>query len=135
MIQTIALPKTVSLILEKHIKIYLQHCKIVQTLAGRLCVVSHNYGEGYYGPIRGDTFFPSSQCTKAILAELQDVEQRGLEAIKSIGLLTGRCCLCGRTLTDETSIAEGIGPICGNRAFGTAYKAEKAESIALNLFD
>lgn len=29
--------------------------------------------------------------------------------------LYGTCCVCGRTLTDETSIAEGIGPKCGSR--------------------
>lgn len=38
-----------------------------------------------------------------------------LEEAKRFGQLYGVCCVCGRTLTDETSIAEGIGPICGSR--------------------
>jgi hypothetical protein len=37
------------------------------------------------------------------------------EAAKEFGQLYGVCCVCARILTDETSIAEGIGPICGNR--------------------
>jgi len=31
------------------------------------------------------------------------------------GKLYGRCIVCGRTLTDETSIERGIGPICEGR--------------------
>lgn len=38
-----------------------------------------------------------------------------LEEAKAFGQLYGVCCVCGRTLTDETSIAEGIGPICSGR--------------------
>lgn len=38
-----------------------------------------------------------------------------LEQAKKFGALYGTCCVCGRTLTDETSIAEGIGPICAGR--------------------
>jgi hypothetical protein len=35
-----------------------------------------------------------------------------VEEAKAFGLLYGRCIVCGRTLTDEKSIADGIGPIC-----------------------
>lgn len=35
-----------------------------------------------------------------------------LEEAKEFGQIYGVCCRCGRTLTDETSIANGIGPIC-----------------------
>lgn len=38
-----------------------------------------------------------------------------LEQAKTFGALYGVCCVCGRTLTDEVSIEEGIGPICGGR--------------------
>lgn len=31
------------------------------------------------------------------------------------GSLYGICCVCGRTLTDESSIAAGIGPICSQK--------------------
>ena len=35
-----------------------------------------------------------------------------LDEAKAYGRLTGTCCQCGTKLTDETSIANGIGPIC-----------------------
>jgi hypothetical protein len=38
-----------------------------------------------------------------------------LEQAKEFGALYGTCCVCGRTLTNEVSIAAGIGPICGGR--------------------
>lgn len=38
-----------------------------------------------------------------------------LEEAKAFGALYGTCCVCGRTLTDERSIAAGIGPICANK--------------------
>lgn len=38
-----------------------------------------------------------------------------LEQAKEFGVIYGVCCVCGATLTDETSIAAGIGPVCGKR--------------------
>ena len=38
-----------------------------------------------------------------------------LERAKDLGKLYGICVCCGRTLTDEGSIAAGIGPICATR--------------------
>ena len=38
-----------------------------------------------------------------------------LEEAKEFGVLYGTCCACGRTLTDESSIAAGIGPVCATR--------------------
>lgn len=38
-----------------------------------------------------------------------------LKEAKEWGTLYGACCVCATTLTDETSIAEGIGPVCGGR--------------------
>jgi len=38
-----------------------------------------------------------------------------LERAKALGHLYGRCIICGKTLTDETSIANGIGPVCAKR--------------------
>jgi hypothetical protein len=31
------------------------------------------------------------------------------------GMLIGKCGVCGRTLTDEESRANGIGPVCAER--------------------
>lgn len=38
-----------------------------------------------------------------------------LEEAKKFGALYGTCCVCGRTLTRESSIAAGIGPVCAGR--------------------
>jgi hypothetical protein len=38
-----------------------------------------------------------------------------LEEAKAFGALYGTCCVCGRTLTDEESIAAGIGPVCAGK--------------------
>lgn len=38
-----------------------------------------------------------------------------LAQAKEWGALYGTCCRCGTQLTDEKSIADGIGPICGDK--------------------
>jgi hypothetical protein len=38
-----------------------------------------------------------------------------LDEAKKFGTRTGTCCICGRLLTDENSVAAGIGPICASR--------------------
>lgn len=55
------------------------------------------------------------------------------EALK-YGRITGICVCCGRTLTNELSVALGIGPICGGREFGGEYKllVDTAETIGAN---
>lgn len=47
---------------------------------------------------------------------LRDLRANGvkmtLEQAAEYGRLYGICCMCGRVLTDEESIAAGIGPVC-----------------------
>ena len=40
-----------------------------------------------------------------------------LEQAKAYGKLYGVCCKCGSPLTDEISIANGIGPVCGAKGW------------------
>jgi hypothetical protein len=47
--------------------------------------------------------------------ELGPEHQLTLEQAKEFGQLYGTCCVCGRVLTDEKSIAAGIGPVCAGR--------------------
>jgi hypothetical protein len=49
------------------------------------------------------------------LRRLTLADKMSAEAAKAFGQLYGVCCVCARTLTDETSIAEGIGPICSSK--------------------
>lgn len=38
-----------------------------------------------------------------------------LEKAKELGHIYGMCMICGRTLTDETSISQGVGPVCAGK--------------------
>jgi predicted membrane-bound dolichyl-phosphate-mannose-protein mannosyltransferase len=38
-----------------------------------------------------------------------------LDEAKEYGKVTGTCCVCGRKLTNEASIADGIGPVCAGK--------------------
>lgn len=112
-------PKTIALVKSRHIKLYLDDVKIVETLAGKVCLVSKVYGQGYYGTFgRDGTFYYNKFCQPYMLKRLQDVEERGFAAVKEIGLLTGSCCVCGRTLVAEGSVEAGIGPVCSGKLGG-----------------
>lgn len=47
--------------------------------------------------------------------KLRPEHKMSLDQAKEFGALYGVCCRCGRTLTDEESIANGIGPICASK--------------------
>ncbi|MGV8846363.1 DUF6011 domain-containing protein [Tessaracoccus sp.] len=46
------------------------------------------------------------------IRRLSEATRLSLEEAATFGQLYGVCCVCGATLTDEDSIAAGIGPIC-----------------------
>lgn len=50
-----------------------------------------------------------------LVRECTPERKMSLEDAKAWGALYGACCNCGATLTDETSIEAGIGPICSGR--------------------
>lgn len=49
------------------------------------------------------------------LRDLSEDTLMTLEAAKEFGAHYGTCCVCARVLTNEKSIAEGIGPVCKSR--------------------
>lgn len=49
---------------------------------------------------------------------LRELDADPLTAAKKYGKLSGRCCSCGRDLTDPDSIEAGIGPICAGKFGG-----------------
>lgn len=67
----------------------------------------------YAGKIVGSQF-KAAWGVKAdgIVADLLAIATSPAEALKAKGKETGRCCCCGRELTDPVSVANGIGPIC-----------------------
>lgn len=50
-----------------------------------------------------------------LIRRLRPEHRMTVEEAGAFGLLYGRCIVCGRTLTDEKSIAAGIGPVCASR--------------------
>jgi len=65
------------------------------------------------GTFRWKRYLSLSPALKQdVLDMLAHVEQDPQGAASADGLLTGRCSCCGRELTDPTSIALGIGPVC-----------------------
>lgn len=42
-------------------------------------------------------------------------DRMSLDEAKAFGVEYGICCVCGAFLTNEVSVAEGIGPVCGGR--------------------
>lgn len=77
------------------------------------------YGSGYlYAKelVKGDTksgftFAHAPGAMKLLSGETKMT----MEQAKEFGTLYGTCCVCGRLLTDEKSIAAGIGPVCAEK--------------------
>jgi Family of unknown function (DUF6011) len=123
-------PKVVSLVRDKEVKLHLSNSKIVVTQMNRMMLVSLKFGNGMWGSFAENrdqygrfkpnkTFFQIPQHeAKQMLNDLVNVELNGLVAVKEISKLTGNCCVCGRKLTNEASIEEGIGPICSGKMEG-----------------
>lgn len=49
------------------------------------------------------------------VGRLSEETLMSLDQAREFGALYGMCCSCGRTLTDETSIEAGIGPVCSKK--------------------
>lgn len=50
-----------------------------------------------------------------MVRKLNSSHRMTLEQAKEYGDLYGICCRCGRELTDEASIARGLGPYCATK--------------------
>lgn len=49
---------------------------------------------------------------KGAIYRLQPQTRVTLEQAKQYGVKMGSCLICGRELTDPSSVAQGIGPVC-----------------------
>lgn len=72
----------------------------------------HGSGHLYAKRLEGERF----EYAPGALNSLSPEDKMTLEECKEYGALYGVCCVCGRTLTNEQSIADGIGPICAGKA-------------------
>lgn len=72
-------------------------------------------GSAVVGRLLSDgTYIPKYQ-NKEASEQLRALDADPVGYAKANGVLTGRCCCCGRALTDPASIEKGIGPICEAR--------------------
>lgn len=55
------------------------------------------------------------KMARGAIKSIKPENRMTLEEAKAYGRQTGTCCQCGRELTNETSVREGIGPVCGGR--------------------
>lgn len=70
------------------------------------------------GVLDGERLYPAKftfNYAAGAMRLLRPEHKMTLEQAKEFGALYGTCCVCGRTLTNETSIEAGIGPVCAGR--------------------
>ena len=87
-----------------------------------------SYGQNkWYGRITVDGVFTPAEAVRnlspeggrefwALLVRLRDGDAE--EVFTEFGKRFGLCCMCGRELTNEQSVKDGIGPVCKQKAFG-----------------
>lgn len=108
-------------VMQKHADLYADDMKIARRNQDSLCWITwHNVVAGkiengvailFYARLR-QTLDSDGSKLEALLREF---EANPLEAARKYGRLSGRCCSCGRDLTNEGSIEAGIGPICAQK--------------------
>jgi hypothetical protein len=69
-------------------------------------------GDKKLGAIKGGKFTRRFECTDAEEAVVLDACSDPLKAAIAYGKAWSVCAVCGQTLTNDGSIARGIGPIC-----------------------
>ena len=67
------------------------------------------------GKIIGNKFYPSRTAWPNLIAQIMLFADNPIAWMTSYGKATGYCCVCGRELTNEVSVKNGIGPICAER--------------------
>lgn len=80
--------------------------------AGHLYVKA---GDSYQGKVKPDgRFLAVGSALPDTLEKLLEIAANPSEQARDYGKRTGKCCCCGRELTDPASIAAGIGPVCAS---------------------
>jgi len=107
-------------VMQKHSVMYVDPLRISRKNQDTLCWLMWN--DRCIGKIENGKaiVFPRKAADAHVLVDtvierLREFEENPLAAAKKYGKLAGRCCSCGRDLTDPVSIEAGIGPICAGR--------------------
>lgn len=69
----------------------------------------------YLGKIVDGRFFRSRDCSEVTEGEIVAICADPKQAAIAYGQRTGECSVCGRELTNHSSIEAGIGPICAEK--------------------
>jgi hypothetical protein len=81
---------------------------------GALYVMSRD-GEQYLGKVLGGKFLKTRECAPEREAAVVEVCKDPKTAATAYGKQFGVCAVCGRDLSDEESVARGIGPVCAEK--------------------
>jgi len=105
-------------VLQRHAKFYAGKLTISRRNQDQLCWIKHDDAEKVIGKIDNGTLTLWNRPgvdMGAVREQLAEFEGAPLQAAMRWGKLAGRCCSCGRDLTDPASIEAGIGPICAGK--------------------
>lgn len=69
----------------------------------------------YMGKVLDNKFYPAFDFTAGKPTKVQEILDDFESAVLQHAELFGTCCCCGRTLTNGSSIAAMIGPICAEK--------------------
>ena len=69
----------------------------------------------YQGKLVGTNFIAMRNAAPETVPTLAEIAADPASAAVRYGRKTGTCSCCGRELTDESSIAAGIGPVCATK--------------------
>lgn len=105
-------------VLQRHAKFYAGELTISRRNADQLCWIKHADAEKVVGKIDNGVLTLWNRPgvdLGTVKAMLDEFEGAPLQTAMKYGKLAGRCCSCGRELTNDGSIEAGIGPICAGK--------------------
>jgi hypothetical protein len=107
-------------VMQKHSTFYVDPLRIHRKNQDTLCWLM--WDDALVGKIENGTatIWPAKANAagigvESLRARLEEFEKDPLGAAMKYGKLAGRCCSCGRDLTDPESIERGIGPVCATK--------------------
>lgn len=105
-------------VLQRHAKFYAGDLTISRKNADQLCWIKHANSEKVIGKLDNGvlTLWHRPGVDQAeVRSMLEEFEGAPLQTAMKYGKLAGRCCSCGRELTNDGSIEAGIGPVCATK--------------------
>lgn len=105
-------------VMQRHAKFYAGDVTLSRRNADQLVWIKHVNAEKVIGKIDGGVLTLWNRPgvdTEQVREMLNEFEGAPLQTAMKYGKLSGRCCSCGRELTNDGSIEAGIGPICAGK--------------------